>query len=356
MGKLNIAHHKSYHPYRRDNIERVRRDEEEARLKEAVEEGRMRLADSEARMDLLRARAGLGGSGSGSGSKGGGKARKTGDDEDDEDDEDVGGGAGPSGSGTATAGAGSVPTLTSTTGHINFFEDLERSVIPVHGAARSTKRQAPPAESEKGVALAPSAKDLRPWYTGGSAEKEKEGETDEGKRRRDLQRKSAHDPLTAINTQLAARSTTAPSASAAPTHASRSRQRAYPPPSSASSSRHGPGPGADSSSSSASRPHAPPAVAARLERESSERQRALELIARKKREMVGGETPSTVRGGGYGDVYNRREVEEVRRERMRGREWDRERDRDRDFGRTRGGGRARERERDSDGGRRDWGR
>ena len=28
MGKLNIAHHKSYHPYRRDNIERVRRDEE----------------------------------------------------------------------------------------------------------------------------------------------------------------------------------------------------------------------------------------------------------------------------------------------------------------------------------------
>ena len=44
MGKLNIAHHKSYHPYRRDNIERVRRDEEEARLKEAAEEGRMLLA------------------------------------------------------------------------------------------------------------------------------------------------------------------------------------------------------------------------------------------------------------------------------------------------------------------------
>ena len=44
MGKLNIAHHKSYHPYRRDNIERVRRDEEEARLKETAEEGRMMLA------------------------------------------------------------------------------------------------------------------------------------------------------------------------------------------------------------------------------------------------------------------------------------------------------------------------
>ncbi|KAI0643958.1 hypothetical protein C8Q79DRAFT_973603 [Trametes meyenii] len=174
MGKLNIAHHKSYHPYRRDNIERVRRDEEEARLQEAVEEGRIRLADSEARMDLLRLRAGLGGPGSGSGSKGGGKTRKA---DDDEGDEDVVGG-GPSG--TATAGAGSVPTLTSATGHINFFEDLERSVIPVHGAARSTEKQAPPAESEKGVALAPSAKDLKPWYTDGSAEKE--DETDERKR------------------------------------------------------------------------------------------------------------------------------------------------------------------------------
>lgn len=44
MGKLNIAHHKSYHPYRRDNIERVRRDEEEARLKEAAQEGKVMLA------------------------------------------------------------------------------------------------------------------------------------------------------------------------------------------------------------------------------------------------------------------------------------------------------------------------
>ena len=46
MGKLNIAHHKSYHPYRRDNIERVRKDEEEALLKEAAAEGRMLLAVS----------------------------------------------------------------------------------------------------------------------------------------------------------------------------------------------------------------------------------------------------------------------------------------------------------------------
>ena len=53
MGKLNIAHHKSYHPYRLDNIERVRKDEEEARLKEEHEEGRMRLAVSIIIIDLF---------------------------------------------------------------------------------------------------------------------------------------------------------------------------------------------------------------------------------------------------------------------------------------------------------------
>ncbi|KAJ7479773.1 hypothetical protein FB451DRAFT_1395332 [Mycena latifolia] len=59
MGKLNIVHHKSYHPCRRDNIEKVRRDEEEARPQEAREEGRMLLAvQLEARIDRLRERGG----------------------------------------------------------------------------------------------------------------------------------------------------------------------------------------------------------------------------------------------------------------------------------------------------------
>lgn len=44
MGRLVIAHHKSYHPYRRDNVERVRRDEEEAAKAEAREDGRVLLA------------------------------------------------------------------------------------------------------------------------------------------------------------------------------------------------------------------------------------------------------------------------------------------------------------------------
>jgi hypothetical protein len=44
MGKLNIAHHKSYHPYRLDNIDRVRRDEEAAKRKVIQDEDRALVA------------------------------------------------------------------------------------------------------------------------------------------------------------------------------------------------------------------------------------------------------------------------------------------------------------------------
>ncbi|EPT04430.1 hypothetical protein FOMPIDRAFT_1157633 [Fomitopsis schrenkii] len=269
MGKLNIAHHKSYHPYRRDNIERVRRDEEEARSKEAVQEGRMMLADSEARIDLLRQRAGLANSQ---------HMAKGGDDEVEEKRE-----AGPS---SIMAG-----------GHINLFEDVERQTISMHG--RSTKKAAP--ETEKGIPLAPSEKDLKPWYSDRGNGKGKD--RDEARETRELKRKSVNDPLTSINHQLSARSSGATS-----TGPSTSRSRP----------------------SNFSRPPPPPplseprsAEAARQNRESAERQRALELIRRKKREMAGSETPSTVHGNmeeGYRDVFNRREVEEARRHRER--RWD----------------------------------
>jgi hypothetical protein len=44
MGKLNIAHHKSYHPYRLDNIERVRRDEADAKRKQTEDTDRALVA------------------------------------------------------------------------------------------------------------------------------------------------------------------------------------------------------------------------------------------------------------------------------------------------------------------------
>lgn len=102
-----------------------------------------------------------------------------------------------------------------------------------------------------------------------------------------------HDPLTSISRQLASRSSASSS-----THPDSYRPR--PPP-----------------------PSAPPETAARLTREASERERALALIRRKKREMQGSMTPSTVHGdddGGYADVFNRKEVEEAHR--GRDRRWD----------------------------------
>ncbi|KAI1784452.1 hypothetical protein LXA43DRAFT_1122982 [Ganoderma leucocontextum] len=322
MGKLNIAHHKSYHPYRRDNVERVRRDEEEARQKEAVEEGRMMLADSEARIDLLRQRAGLQGS----------KSRKDKDKDKDDVDAQIAAAARERVDGAEGAAApGPSTTLTSRTGHINLFEDLEQQqrlmtmtmTVPV----RSTKRGPPPApppkgeserETEKGVALAPSAKDLNPWYSDRHHGHDADGGPEvDNKRLRDLARKSTHDPLTAINSRLASRDGRPP-----PPLPARSRQ---PPPAGSragGAARGGDGGGGGGGGGSGT--GAASASAERTSRESAERLRALELVRRRKREMGGSETPGTVRGGGhgsgsgsgtgdygYGDVFNRRAVEEA---------------------------------------------
>ncbi|KDQ23920.1 hypothetical protein PLEOSDRAFT_1086298 [Pleurotus ostreatus PC15] len=159
MGKLNIAHHKSYHPYRRDNIERVRKDEEEAARKEAQEEGRMMLADSEARIDLLRERAGTQRDSSGR------RSRKR----DDFDEEKV-----------ATTSAPQ-PALTNPNGHINLFEDLEQSQMSA-AIRSSSKKKSDPVETDKGVPLAPCAKDLNPWYSSRNDDSKPVDEAEEGRR------------------------------------------------------------------------------------------------------------------------------------------------------------------------------
>lgn len=178
----------------------------------------------------------------------------------------------------------------------------------------STKVKKPDTETDKGVPLAPSEKDLKPWYS----EKGKGRTVDDMdkdmryvskfgdpftadltliRRIRDMNRKSKADPLTSINSRLASSSSQ----------------------SSSSPSRRGWG--RPPNGSRASDPDRPPSqLDARLNRESAERQRARELIERKRREQAGSATPSTVRSG-YGDVYNRVEVEEARRSKGRG--WDR---------------------------------
>lgn len=120
-------------------------------------------------------------------------------------------------------------------------------------------------------------------------------------RNRDSSRKSLSDPLTSINRQLAARFPPTPAG-----HEPYKREWGRPPP--------------QPVHLSSAAAEADPARAARLSRESSERQRSLALIARRKRESAGSATPSTISGSSrsrYGDQFNARDVEEAHRDRER---------------------------------------
>jgi hypothetical protein len=129
-------------------------------------------------------------------------------------------------------------------------------------------------------------------------------------RQRDMARQVKADPLASIPSHLKGPPRVMPPPQAYP----RSQPQPQPPPSSAS--REG-----------------------RLARESAERERALALIRRKKRERAESATatPDTVHGGnggpGYTDVFNRREVEDAHR--GRDRMWRRRRWEDDDDGRRR---------------------
>jgi hypothetical protein len=163
MGKLNIAHHKSYHPYRLDNIERVRRDEAEAKRKQTEDEDRALVAvcllfplncvhttttpfqDAESRLSTLRARAGIT----------------------------------PPPSPPHNADAVSAVPVASGSGvtlsnrHINLFADLEEHAAAL--AARASKSKPAMTDLDRGVPLAPTKQDLHPWYsvtrTGGKDDK-----------------------------------------------------------------------------------------------------------------------------------------------------------------------------------------
>ncbi|VDB90887.1 unnamed protein product, partial [Peniophora sp. CBMAI 1063] len=291
MGKLNIAHHKSYHPYRADNIARVKADEARAKAEAELDNDRKLAADAEARIDALRRRAGIEFTGTSTGT---GDSSST---------SISAPGAGPFSASTSTTKSISGPKApTDPTGHINLFADLEAHETSL--SARASQKKPALTDSDRGVALAPSKEDLSPWYSSAS----KRYEDDEGKggggrgrragwKAREERRKEGADPLAGIPAYIRHPS----SASSSPTTSAHSRRPVRP-------SSFG-----DDASS------------LRLARESSERARARALIAKRKAEReradgssVASATPSTVHGN-YGDMYNRAEVEEARRERVWGR-------------------------------------
>jgi len=178
-------------------------------------------------------------------------------------------------------------------------------------AALTVAKKAESKAAEQGIKLAPDEKELKRWYTERRSHEVSQGddEDDSGKRyirlkpsdievykkysRRDAQRKYKHDPLTAIEQRLASRTQT-------PMQPNRK-----------------PKPHSSYLSSSSS---TDPLIQARLQRESSERERARALIQRKKKELEGSMTPSTICADddeGYRDVYNRQEVKDAHRIRDR---------------------------------------
>ncbi|KAI0293890.1 hypothetical protein B0F90DRAFT_1760096 [Multifurca ochricompacta] len=298
MGKLNIAHHKSYHPYRLDNVERVRRDEAEAKRKQTEDADRALGADTESRLSSLRARAGITTSPPPSSSP---LPPSSSPRDKDTDSITLASSHTHAPSAVASSSGSSVPMFN---GHINLFADIEEHASAL--AARAAKSKPTTTDADRGVALAPTKQDLHPWYSStrdgnGGSNGNNDDKLAEARRQRDLARQKRADPLASIPSDLKRGTMTPP----LPQPHLRSRIQSH-----------------TSSPSQQYQPVLPPSAASRegrLARESTERERALALVKRKQRERERAEssiaTPSTVHG--YTDMFNRREVEDAHRERDR---------------------------------------
>jgi len=195
---LHLAHHKSYHPYKAENIEKVRRDEERARLEE--EEGHQRTlqADSEARLTFLRKRA-----------------RKEVDQGEKALEKQLKGKSDEI-ENRATiirVPESSVPTSIESNGHINFWADMERGVIPTKSRSHTNpeyeaekKREADKWEAQITMSLGGPLKDLKPWYA--DAELKSVGERNRTQEQsldaafKDTENKRLSDPLSLMTSYL----------------------------------------------------------------------------------------------------------------------------------------------------------
>ncbi|WFC96626.1 phosphodiesterase I [Malassezia brasiliensis] len=159
---LHLAHHKSYHPYNRENIERVRRDQAEARERERAEEERLADADRQERLHTLRAQR---------------DAREAGD---------------------AAAPKHDVQ-ITTREGHINFWQDYELG-------RTQPADDAPTASDARPAATRRPTVELNPWYANAELRNGREQQKNEDEVLEDCYRdtalKSRHDPLRSIQAHL----------------------------------------------------------------------------------------------------------------------------------------------------------
>lgn len=211
---LHLAHHKSYHPYNRENIERVQRDEAIAALEEAQAHSSAFSTRDQARLDLLRRQALTQARGaSDKESKSRLKAaerevlqgKKGALERFDEKQRSKRGLEQPS---PASHSAG-----VDSTGHINFWADqAPRSEHQRPGQQDTNKQQQQQRkqrEPELPFTLSRPAKELQPWYTDAQLQNGQDRKKSEEQKLEDAYKdstiKSSNDPLKAMEFFLAKR-------------------------------------------------------------------------------------------------------------------------------------------------------
>ncbi|KAH8979568.1 hypothetical protein EDB92DRAFT_2118732 [Lactarius akahatsu] len=257
MGKLKHRSPQIVSPVSLDNIERVRRDEEAAKLKQTEDTDRALVADAESRLDALRSRAGI--------------THHT---------------PPPPGDGDAecpappvASGSGS-SSITLSNGHINLFADLEEHTAAL--AARASKSKPAVTDADRGVALAPTKQDTQSMVLVVIHPQRKRQRQNGRSAKRDLARQVRADPLASIPSHLMRPSRTTPSLP--PPHPDTTHRAA------ATHSR------LSLRLSSRNRPRRPPHVKGAWHVSPAERERALALVRRKQRERAESATatPSTI--------------------------------------------------------------
>ncbi|PWN52977.1 hypothetical protein IE53DRAFT_366747 [Violaceomyces palustris] len=235
---LHLAHHKSYHPYNRANVEKVRRDEEIARLEQEAKEQKGLVAESEAKLRLLKQKASREKNGASTSSNPNANARLRAAEAEildgkkgalekfdrSQHDRDFGHGS-PSSSRL---------DIYDSKGHINFWATHEKrdgKSALTHGGRGTTggnaeliaerKAQAEKFEQSVTLCLGKPASELHPWYSSpdlkSGQERKKTEEQKLEEAYKDSAVKSSNDPLRVMASFLAKRDNARGSREEAPT-------------------------------------------------------------------------------------------------------------------------------------------